>query len=400
VEDKVAESFDHPVEVMLFQAGGGDISPDSPAVDDGEGPPEIPHDHSRIEKLGEVAADAVQAGIWELEMVSDVPLDSGLHYPLLTREALGYADGEFPYEGGGAYCGGSLDAPCWSGEPTPIEGLDTMCLDILGMSGVAAPDRTVLSAAKLGDLLLVTFPGEPVTQVTLNVEEGIRELFPEQKDIVVVGYAQDYAGYSTPEWDFWQGGYEASGAIYGPKQGDYLTAGAIEVAASLLDPSMSPTFEDPGPFPLQADIITPLVPPGSINAGAAVTQPSGTMTAGETAVFEFNGGDPWHLMPLVVLEKKTGGEFAPVLRNNQTPVDNRGYEFTGSIIMDPTYKAEPDADARTYTWRAELPTDRFVDSPAFPMSGTYRFRATGEYLAPGAAETETYEVVSEQFEVQ
>ena len=399
VEDKVKEAFDAHVEVLFFQSGGGDISPGSPAVDDGESPPEIPHDHSRIEKVGELAANFVLSKIWDLEMSSEVPLDSVLHYVLLSRDALGYADGEFPYEGGGAYCGGSEDAPCWTGEPTPIPDLDKMCLDIL-MSGEAAPDRTILSAARLGDLLLVTFPGEPVTQIAYNVEDGIRDLFPEQTNIVVAGYSQDYAGYSTPEWDFWQGGYEASGAIYGPKQGDYLTAAAIEVGASLLDPAMSPTFEDPGPFPLLATNVPPLVPPAAVDAGNAVTQPAATMTAGETAVFEFNGGDPWHLLPLVVLEKKTGGEFAAVLKNNQALVDSRGYEYRASLAMEPTYKAAPDAEARTYTWRFELPTDRFVESPVFPMSGTYRFRATGEYLLPGAVETEVYEVLSEPFDVQ
>ncbi|MBM4354381.1 MAG: hypothetical protein FJ109_11395, partial [Deltaproteobacteria bacterium] len=256
VEDKIKERFDHPVEVMMFQAGAGDMSPGSPKVEKPADSPDIPDSFSRIEALGVAAADAIEQAFEKMEPTDDVPLASVWHYVPLGRDIMGYEDGVFPFPGGGAYCGSTVETECWTGEPTPIPDLDKKCMDIAflaegaGFPGEQAPDRTLLGAAMLGDVLLMTFPGEPVTQVLLNIEDGIKTLFPGQKKIVVSGFAMDYIGYSTPEWDWYQGGYEASGALWGPKQGDYLTARAVEIATELLDPGDTIPFEDPGPYPL------------------------------------------------------------------------------------------------------------------------------------------------------
>lgn len=404
-EEKVKESFDAPVEVFYFQAGAGDMSPaDAPYNTEGE-IPAIPNKCSRIEALGNVAAEIVQGAWDDIETTTDITVAADSHYIPLGRDIMGYEDGVFPFEGGGAYCGSTIDSECWTGEPTPIEGLDKACLDIKMLAAgmgydETAPDRTLVSAALLGDLLLVTYPGEPVTQCTLDVEEGIRTLFPQQEKIIVMGYSQDYIGYSVPEWDFYQGGYEASGALWGPKQGDHITAHAIEVGRALLEGKADVPYDDPGPYPLVETADATFKDTACATAGTIVTEPKAKVSVDETVVFEFTGGSPWQLLPKVILEKEVDGAFSPVTRNNQSVVDSLGYEFFIQVLPDPTYEDKPTVQTRTFTWHFELPTNRRVPGSIFPLQGTYRFTAEGTYLPAGANEIQSYQLVSAPFQVE
>lgn len=404
-EAKVKESFETPVEVFFYQAGAGDISPGDAAYDAEGELPAIDHDFNRIEGVGVLAAEVVQGAFWDIETVTDVPLTTRSFYIPLGREALGYEDGVFPFEGGGAYCGSAFDAPCWSGEATPIEDLDKKCLDIEMLAGgmgidEAAPDRTMVSAARIGDLLIVTYPGEPVTQCTLDVEEGVRALFPEQEKIIVIGYSQDYVGYNTPEWDFYQGGYEASGALWGPKQGDHITAHAIQIAAALLEGKEEVSFDDPGAFPLVETGDATFADTFCKVAGTVVAEPAANVAAGETVVFEFTGGSPWNLLPNVVLEKETDGTFSPVTRPNGSVVDSLGYEYFIEVLPEPTYEDNLSIQTRTFTWHFELPTDRRIPAAIFPLNGTYRLHATGTYLPSGGAQPDAYDITSAPFTVE
>ncbi len=404
-EAKVEESFETPVEVFFLQAGAGDMSPGSAEYNNEGDLPAIGHDYNRIEAVGNVAAEVVQSAFWDIETDSDAPIRARSFYVPLGRDVIGYDEGVFPFPGGGAYCGSAFDAPCWSGEATPITDLDKKCLDIEMLAegmGIdeSAPDRTMVSAALIGDLLLVTFPGEPVTQCTLDVEEGVRTLFPEQEKIIVLGYAQDYIGYNVPEWDFYQGGYEASGALWGPKQGDHITAHAIEIATALLEGNEDVPYEDPGPFPIVETADAFFADTYCEDAGTIVTEPLANVAAGETVVFEFNGGSPWLLLPRVVLEKDDGGTFAPVTRPNGKVVDSLGYEYFIEVLPVPTYEDNLAIKKRTFTWRFQLPTDRRVPAAIFPLSGTYRFHATGSYLPAGGTEPESYDITSAPFAVE
>ena len=405
LEAKVAESFDAPVEVMYFQAGAGDMSPGDAAYDTEGELPKIDHDFNRIEGVGTVAGEVVQSAFWDIETSDDIPVRARSFYIPLGRDILGYEEGVFPFDGGGAYCGSAVDSPCWSGEPTPIPDLDKKCLDIeMLASGMgieeSAPDRTLVSAALIGELLIVTYPGEPVTQCTLDVEEGVRALFPDQEKIIVLGYSQDYVGYSTPEWDFYQGGYEASGALWGPKQGDHITAHAIEIATALLEGNEEVPYEDPGPYPFVETADAKFADTFCKVAGTVVTQPPETVAAGETVLFEFTGGSPWLLLPNVVLEREQDGTFQPVTRPNGSQVDSLGYEYFIEVLPDPTYEDNLTTKTRTFTWSFQLPTDRRVPAAIFPLSGTYRLHASGSYLPEGVAQPEPYDITSNSFIVE
>ncbi|MBM4371846.1 MAG: hypothetical protein FJ098_09340, partial [Deltaproteobacteria bacterium] len=399
IEEKVREGFDHPVVVMLWQAGTGDMAPNGapePLSDD-----PIPSDYGDIEGAGAVARDLVAGLVPDIATTTEVDLAAVHAYARIDRETLGYAEGEFPFEGGGAYCEKEGDQ-CWSEETgwTPIEGLDKACLDVKLFLGEGVPDKTFFSAIRIGDLAVVTYPGEPVTACTLEVEENIHAEFPGQA-VVVVGYTQDYIGYSTPEEDWYQGAYEASGAIWGPKQGDYVTARVSELGLHLLDPGAFPLpFEQPDPFPVEIPDASAWNVSASPVAGTVVTEPAAKLVPGAVAVFEFTGGDPWLLLPRMALEKDMGdGAWEPVTWPSGEPVDGSGYEATWEVFPDPDYTSKPTATVRTYTWRLSLPTRRHQEPGFGDLDGTYRLRVTGSFRSQETMAVESYEVLSAAFTI-
>ena len=397
VEEKVREAFTHPVTVMYWQAGAGDMAPGDPPDPPGDLP--LPLDVWKIEGVGAVAGDLVAGLVPDIETTTEITLASTSAYARIDRETIGYADGEFPFEGGGAYCEKEGDQ-CYDPEVgwTPIEGLDQACLDVEMFLGESLPKKFYASAARIGGLLLVTFPGEPVTACTLTVEENIRTEFPDQ-EVVVVGYAQDYIGYSTPEDDWWQGAYEASGALWGPKQGDYVTARVSELGLSLLDPEGYPLpFEPPPPFEVPVNDASPWNVSVSVTAGTVVSEPV-DVAAGEVAAFEFTGGDPWLLVPTITLEIEVGGAWEPVTWPWGGPVDGTGYEYMITMQPDPDYQTSMSGTKRTFTWRVELPTRRF-QTPGFgDLAGTYRFSVQGSQRDAASLEVEEYAVTSAPFTV-
>ena len=400
VEEKVREAFDHPVTVMFWQAGTGDMSPNSPTTPPGDAP--IPHDYWKIEGVGELARDLVGGLVPDIETTTEVSLASTSAYATIDRESIGYAEGVFPFEGGGAYCEKEPEEgeQCYNEAVgwTPIEGLDQACLDVEMFLGESLPKKFLASAARIGGMLLVTYPGEPVTACTLEVEENIKAELPDH-EVVVVGYTQDYIGYSTPEDDWYQGAYEASGALWGPKQGDYVTARVSELGLSLLDPEGYPLpFEQPAPFEVPENDASPWTVSVSVTAGTVVTEPL-DIAAGEIAVFEFTGGDPWLLMPKVLLEREGGDGWEPVTWPSGEALDGTGYEYIVTLHPDPDYQTSMSGTVRTFTWRVELPAGRH-QTPGFgDLEGTYRFRAVGSYRDSESMDIEAFEVTSAPFAV-
>jgi len=69
---------------------------------------------------------------------------------------------------------------------------------------------TCVQAMRLGDTLLVAYPGEPIAEVGIDIRE---KLAP--RTVVVLGYTNDHLGYLTTNEVYNQGGYEAGmGLVY------------------------------------------------------------------------------------------------------------------------------------------------------------------------------------------
>ena len=387
IEYKTTEHLGTPVEVMFVNSWAGDVSPADPRGPRPEGPlPAIDGPTDRLEAIGNDVADAVLE-VWAgIETTADVDIAHDSALLELSRAALGYGEGEFPYDYGAVYCGGT-DGPsvCFgSGEPLPdpMAIISTCGFFRTSAEGVTA---TWVSVYRIGGLLVPTFPGEPVTQVAHNVIDGIRATSAWDGDIAFVGYAQDYVGYSETEEYWWYGGYETSGALWGPRQGDYLTAELLALVAHFVDPEGVPLAVHAAP-----DFEVPAVPPGplysqvwetepSIVAGTITEEPAATPAPDDIVRVTWTGGDPWIDHPGLTLEvqDETTGEWAPFLRDNGTPFTNDAYEFHLGLATDPTYAQRKTHTERTFFWWAELPLMRIQPTTTAPLVGTFRLRIEG-----------------------
>jgi hypothetical protein len=309
---------------------------------------------------------------------------------------MGYGPGVFPYPNG-AVCGLGSEGNCWVEPGNPVETLDQMCVAIEDDPPMWR--RTPLTVARIGDLALVTFPGECTTSLGVDVRDAAVAALG-GAPVAFLGYSQDYLFYSLHEWDWWQGGYEPSFSPWGPKQGDYLAARIAEVAGRFADPAAKLSFApaDPiGPPPLSFE---PRKPMASIDAGTVVTQVAAQYAPADTVTFAVAMGDPWLVAPEFTLERQNmGGTWQPFARHDGTPVTSRGYEMTLTVSPEPSYRDAPDAAARRFVWTASLPLSRPV-VPQVPIgAGRYRLVARG-LAADASGATSDHEVASAPFDVQ
>lgn len=80
------------------------------------------------------------------------------------------------------------------------------------------PSKAPFHLIQINDCAIVTFPGEPITEIGMSVkqklmEQGIR--VP-----VVTSLTNDLIGYILTEKEYLQSGYEVTASFYGPKLGD------------------------------------------------------------------------------------------------------------------------------------------------------------------------------------
>jgi len=367
IEQAVEDRFDHPVQVMMFNSWGADMAPGDPEVELQDGV-EQPSGYDRMEEIGVTVADAVDSAIadvvWETE--PELAMRT-VRFPI-GREEIGYEPGVFEYEWGGVYCGSAIEADC---DPaTTIDGIDAMCIPF--SEEVSAPPQTEISAGRIGDLHFVTFPGEPGTELAEQIIDDVR-VFAGVEDVMFVGYGQDYTGYSILEDDWWQGGYEAGGAIWGPKQGEYLAVQAVDAFARVFG------FhgERPEPEPLEAfgsSDYDPFVAATPVDLGAVLQEVEAIYAPTDEVVFTVSGTDPWLGAPIATLETSDGD---PVLRANGLQVDSDGQGFYVDLATDPTYAEDLDATTRAFHWIFHLPAQHKVPGALPSLSdGSYQIRVT------------------------
>jgi hypothetical protein len=378
IEEQVEGRFDHPVLALFFNSWGADMSPGAPDVPLAIGAPE-PNGYERMNKVGRVVADAVRAGIDRLMWEEDPEVFAAVHRVHLDRTAIGYAEDEFPYRWGGVFCGGTGDTDC---DPITTEvDLDRRCIPF--PPNYPVPPQTELSAGRVGELAFVTFPGEPGT---LLAEELLRRLHDRfaQSNVALFGYAQDYTGYSILEDDWIQGGYEASGALWGPRQGEYLVGAAVQVfeRAVVQRGGTDPLAPPPLP-PFDIDAYTPYVPVAPVEFGTIATDVASSYAPTEVVKLTVRGSDPWIGTPTATLVDEQG---APIRRADGRPVDSDGYGFWVDLKPEPGYRENRNAASRTFLWTFSMPAAQTVAGFVPDLrGGTYRLRVSIP-SAGGAAE--------------
>ncbi len=448
IERGLEESFDGPVLVMHLQGAGGDVSP----VGRGEiARPTIldePHyNFARAEGEGRMAAP-ILLDAWtragdalvdqlEIEAVTrSIPLgpdpntftirDGDLRYVPFhpgrdcDREIFTGAGtvrspiDEFNAPYGAALCGEMSDAIFPAGQMPNTSGLfpyqSCVGVDVAGEilgnvldipfepPPVCASTRTTLSAVRLGQHVLVTLPGEPVTLLA----DVVRSLSPHPAErTIVVGYAQGHVGYLLTPEDWLLGGYEPSINSWGPLEAEYiaeqtrhlvalvLTPEREDAAAGGVDRLASPQVVDdlppPDPAPL-AGTIPATVYPDLYMRGHVVppsSQPAATLRRiSDVARFAWIGEDPLAGTPLVTLQRESApGLYEDVLRRSGRPV------LDGDLLLiwTPEPLRRDGSNPRTHHWTVEWqpvswwgePGLDALDQRAGVPLGRYRFHVAG-----------------------
>lgn len=364
IEQAVADRFDAPVQVQMFNSWGADMAPSDPDVPQREGVAQS-YDYDRMERVGVSVADAVEAAVSDLAWTDTPEVAMHTWRVPIDRDVMGYEPGVFEFEHGAVYCDAG-EATC---ENTHIDGLDEACLAF--SEQFSAPTQTVLTAGRVGDLHIVTFPGEPATRVAERVMEGIRAEHPEVEHIAFFGYSQDYLGYSLLEEDWWNGGYEASGALWGPLQGEYLSGRAIAAFGW----SFGATPDDqPDPVqPFDVSGYVPYVPTPGDAVGTVLTDVQPAVGPTDTVILEVAGTDPWLGAPLATLQHDDG---SPVLRSGGQPMDSDGLGFRVVLTPEPGYGEDPTASSRTFRWIFEMPVRHRQDVGLPELDGAYRIQVS------------------------
>lgn len=367
IEEQVEGRFAHPVTALFFDSWGADMAPGNPAVALQDGAAE-PGSYERMKRVGWVVAEAVAAGIADIAWEDDPEIFAAVDRVPLNRTVLGYADGEFPYPFGGVFCGGTGDTDC--DVATTEANLDKRCIPF--PAAFPVPPQTEISAGRLGSLAFVTFPGEPGTLLAEELLGRLRATHGEA-NVMFLGYTQDYTGYSILEDDWWQGGYEASGALWGPRQGAYLVDAAEDVFERVVVARTERAPDAPAPLaPFAVGAYPAYVPAVAEQAGTVAVDVAAAYAPGEVVTFTVRGSDPWLGTPVATLERAGGGA---VLRGNGRPLTSDGYGFWIDLAPEPGYRAAPAALARQFLWTFSMPAVQQVPGIAPDLrGGTYRLR--------------------------
>jgi len=367
VEERIEQRFDHPVTVLFFNSWGGDMAPSNPPESPTASGPMQPNGYDRMERLGEVVADAVMPEIAMMAFSSDHAIRARTYRVRLDTEVIGYDAETFNYPHGGLYCTGEGNCT----DSTRVEGLDSACVTLNSRAGL--PKQTLLSAGQVGDLFFVTAPGEWTTALAASVLDEVRSV--SGGNAMFIGYAQDYTGYSTGLEDWWQGGYEASGAIWGPSQGDYLADRSREAFSTFFEAWTEPPWRQPAVVPAFSgyDGYELYVPESPVGLGTVSTDVTATVTSDDIVTFTVQGSDPWLGVPVASLESADG---TAVMRSTGLPVDSHSHDLWVDLTVEPTYVDMERASERTFSWTFSFPVSHRAGSSMPDLAGGYRFRVS------------------------
>ncbi len=383
IEQGVADGFDHPVQVTMYDSWGADMSPQTPPIDGQDGP-ELPDGYDKLEAIGLDVSNQVQSVIDDIAFVDEPIIDAHTYRVHIDREYIGYDEDTFDYEYGAVYCGLSRESDCDAA--TIEDDFDTVCVPF--NEDYPAPNQTLFTVGQVGELYFTTFTGEPGTELAEKVMDGMAA-HGGVEDTMFLGYTQDYLGYSILEDDWWQGGYEASGALWGPRQGEYLSNLAILAFDAYMGTKRFPV-EPPPIQPFDDPEYDPMVPATALEVGSILEDVQDSYGATDIVTLTVAGEDPWVGAPIAWLETSSG---EPVLRPGGIPVDSDSYLFWVELAVEPIW--EDEADERQFAWTFSLPVSHSYPMSDLALAGEYRLRVELPRADGGSSE-----IVSGDFTVE
>ena len=194
----------------------------------------------------------------------------------------------------------------------------------LGAQGVKEPvrsddDRTLeptsvpLTAARLGNRLIVTIPGEATAQLGRRTRAAVLAATRSRgiRRVVVSGYANEYASYFTTPEEYGAQHYEGGTTVYGPASGPFLTASLTELAGRLVQGRAAPA---PHRFDPTRGLRPSAAPyPSGAARGRALAQPAPLAARLGHASFRWRGGGSGTDRPLdrafVSVQRLAGGRW-------------------------------------------------------------------------------------------
>jgi hypothetical protein len=387
IEEKVENLFDGPGLAMLMNGWAADMAPGSPTLPDAV-LSDRPGNYERIERVGVYMQEAVAAALPTLAWTSEPTLLSRtVRYPI-GRNEIGYGLGEFPYPFGGVYCQGGND--CVTIEPVPD--LDESCVAFPETS--PAPMQTLTTVGQLGPAHFATWSGECGT---LLAEDLIADMRSQDGvgDTIFFGYTNDYLGYALQESDWWYGGYEASGAMWGPRQGDYMR-GRIAEAFAAWKGGGTVSWAEPGvPAGFDRTGGDKVVPEDAIEFGTVAAEVAEGYGPTDVVEWEVLGADPWFGNPVARLQTLYGVDWTDVTTVSGRTVDSSTMAFWVELAVDPEWDdAAGFTTPRRFRWRFHFPLAQREPGWPGPQGGVFRFAVA---LPDGAGGSE--EVASAPFTV-
>lgn len=375
IESFVEQGFDDPVVVMMMNSWGADMSPGTPDIPPPDGAPALPDGYDKMERLGAYMASVVQPAIGGAAYSTEPDIRAGTYRYTLGREELGYGFGEFAYLFGAVYCSGGNDCVDIVTDPD----LDSSCLPFPETS--PAPMQSQVTVGTLAGAHFVTWAGECGTMLAEQTMTSVQAV-DGVDDVIFFGYANDYLGYAIQEDDWWYGGYESSGGMWGPKQGEHMSTRSVQSFQHFFAGAELP-YEQAGGVPFfDTSEGEPVPVETGLEVGVVVAQPQAAVAVGDIVMATIYGSDAWLGAPLATLQWADGGAWTDVLSGG-SPVTSDGYGFWVDMAPDPPF-AEADVlpMTRHFAWTFNLPaTSRYL---ALESGRSYRLSVSVPQLGGDA----------------
>ena len=236
------------------------------------------------------------------------------------------------------------------------------------VDGTMVPRAVPLLAVRVGDRAIVTAPGEMTVELGRRTRAAVQAAMGGAgiRDVVIAGYANEYASYFTTPEEFGAQHYEGGTTLYGRLSGLFFTQQIAGLAGTLASGKPAP---DPAPFDPTRGLSPdgPAYPPGA-TAGTIQTQPRATARLAR-ASFSWRGAASGLDRPLdrafVTVERREGKRWRAV-------ADDLGLEVLWSVKDD-----EPHTGGNpTFSAGAMGTTTASWQVPLDAAAGTYRFVVT------------------------
>jgi neutral ceramidase len=171
-----------------------------------------------------------------------------------------------------------------------------------------------ITLARIGQLTLVCVPAEFTTMAGRRLRETVQKALGESsKHVVIVGYANEYAGYVTTREEYATQQYEGGHTLFGPwtlaaYQQEFSRLAAAMVAGQPVEAGPTPTDLRGKVAGKQLEAPADGLPAGA-KFGAQVAAPKASYARGETVEVSFWSGDPRN-------DFRTGNNFLRVERKD------------------------------------------------------------------------------------